>query len=99
MRHRRTDDDARDISLVTPVHKSERPWLQAAIASVLEQANPHLELWIADDASRQSTCARRSRLRPPTLASASPTAISRAASRPHRIRRSRLRQGNRWLHP
>jgi GT2 family glycosyltransferase len=45
------DDGARVISLVMPVHNPERAWLEAAIASVLEQAYPHLELCIADDAS------------------------------------------------
>ena len=34
-----------------PVHNPERAWLDAAIASVLDQAYPHLELCIADDAS------------------------------------------------
>jgi GT2 family glycosyltransferase len=42
------------ISLVMPVHNPERTWLEAAIASVLEQAYPHLELCIADDGSTQS---------------------------------------------
>jgi len=46
-----TGTDARVISLVMPVHNPERWWLEAAIASVLEQAYPHLELCIADDAS------------------------------------------------
>ena len=41
------------ISLVMPVHNPERTWLEAAIASVLEQAYPHLELCIADDGSTQ----------------------------------------------
>jgi GT2 family glycosyltransferase len=45
------DADAPVISLVMPVHNPERAWLEAAIASVLEQAYPHLELCIADDAS------------------------------------------------
>jgi GT2 family glycosyltransferase len=45
------DDGARVISLIMPVHNPERSWLEAAIASVLEQAYPHLELCIADDAS------------------------------------------------
>jgi O-antigen biosynthesis protein len=45
------DADAPVISLVMPVHNPERSWLEAAIASVLEQAYPHLELCIADDAS------------------------------------------------
>ena len=43
----------RSFSLVMPVHNPERAWLEAAIASVLEQAYPHLELCIADDASTQ----------------------------------------------
>ena len=38
-------------SLVMPVHNPERAWLEAAIGSVLDQAYPHLELCIADDAS------------------------------------------------
>jgi GT2 family glycosyltransferase len=45
------DADAPVISLVMPVHNPERSWVEAAIASVLEQAYPHLELCIADDAS------------------------------------------------
>ncbi|MFZ0920341.1 MAG: glycosyltransferase [Candidatus Dormiibacterota bacterium] len=45
------DAEAPVISLVMPVHNPERSWLEAAIASVLEQAYPHLELCIADDAS------------------------------------------------
>ena len=36
------------ISLIMPVHNPERTWLETAIASVLEQAYPHLELCIAD---------------------------------------------------
>jgi O-antigen biosynthesis protein len=48
------DTDAPVISLVMPVHNPERSWLEAAIASVLEQAYPHLELCIADDASTRS---------------------------------------------
>ncbi len=48
------DDGARVISLVMPVHNPERSWLEEAIASVLGQAYPHLELCIADDASTQS---------------------------------------------
>ena len=47
------DDGARVISLVMPVHNPERSWLEEAIASVLGQAYPHLELCIADDASTQ----------------------------------------------
>ena len=47
------DDGARVVSLIMPVHNPERSWLEAAIASVLEQAYPHLELCIADDASTQ----------------------------------------------
>jgi GT2 family glycosyltransferase len=47
------DTHAPVISLVMPVHDPERAWLEAAIASVLEQAYPHLELCIADDASTQ----------------------------------------------
>jgi O-antigen biosynthesis protein len=45
------DERAVVFSLVMPVHNPERAWLEAAIASVLEQAYPHLELCIADDAS------------------------------------------------
>jgi O-antigen biosynthesis protein len=41
------------ISLIMPVHNPDRTWLETAIASVLEQAYPHLELCIADDASTQ----------------------------------------------
>jgi GT2 family glycosyltransferase len=48
-----TDEGAVVFSLVMPVHNPERAWLEAAIASVLEQAYPHLELCIADDASTQ----------------------------------------------
>ena len=47
------DDGAVVFSLVMPVHNPEPAWLEAAIASVLEQAYPHLELCIADDASTQ----------------------------------------------
>lgn len=47
------DEGAVVFSLVMPVHNPERAWLEAAIASVLEQAYPHLELCIADDASTQ----------------------------------------------
>jgi GT2 family glycosyltransferase len=39
------------ISLIMPVHNPERAWLEAAVESVLQQAYPHLELCIADDAS------------------------------------------------
>jgi GT2 family glycosyltransferase len=45
------DEEAVVFSLVMPVHNPERAWLKAAIASVLDQAYPHLELCIADDAS------------------------------------------------
>jgi GT2 family glycosyltransferase len=47
------DTSAPVISLVMPVHNPERTWLEAAIGSVLGQAYPHLELCIADDASKQ----------------------------------------------
>jgi glycosyltransferase involved in cell wall biosynthesis len=46
-----SDDGARVISLIMPVYNPERAWLEAAIGSVLDQAYPHLELCIADDAS------------------------------------------------
>jgi O-antigen biosynthesis protein len=49
------DADAPVISLIMPVHNPERSWLEAAIASVLEQAYPHLELCIADDASTRAS--------------------------------------------
>jgi O-antigen biosynthesis protein len=45
------DERAVVFSVVMPVFNPERAWLEAAIASVLEQAYPHLELCIADDAS------------------------------------------------
>ncbi|MFI5285663.1 MAG: glycosyltransferase, partial [Candidatus Dormibacteria bacterium] len=48
------DAGAPVISLVMPVHNPARDWLEAAIASVLEQAYPNLELCIADDASTHS---------------------------------------------
>jgi hypothetical protein len=47
------DTSAPVISLVMPVHNPERTWLEAAIGSVLGQAYPHLELCVADDASKQ----------------------------------------------
>jgi GT2 family glycosyltransferase len=39
------------ISLIMPVHNPEGAWLEAAVDSVLQQAYPHLQLCIADDAS------------------------------------------------
>jgi GT2 family glycosyltransferase len=48
------DDAARVISLVMPVHNPAKEWLESAIGSVLEQAYPHLELCIADDASTEA---------------------------------------------
>jgi GT2 family glycosyltransferase len=48
------DAGAPVISLVMPVYNPARDWLEAAIASVLEQAHPKLELCIADDASTHS---------------------------------------------
>jgi len=52
-RNAEAEEGAPVISLIMPVHNPERAWLEAAIASVLEQAYPHLELCIADDGSTQ----------------------------------------------
>ncbi len=53
-RESQADAGAPVISLVMPVYNPARDWLEAAIASVLEQAYPKLELCIADDASTHS---------------------------------------------
>ena len=105
------DAEAPVISLVMPVHNPERSWLEAAIASVLEQAYPHLELCIADDASTRPhvrVVLEAARADPRVrvvyrdqqggIAAASNSALEMATRRVRRIHRPRRRPTPHALH-